>query len=64
MDDDIVMDARRRGALAERARIVNEIRRHADKIRAEAFTPSTGVALGAIVDSVADMVNTLPEETR
>lgn len=60
-DDDIVADARQRGALAERVKIVAEIRRYADKIRGEAYTPSVGVAMGAIVDSVADMVNTLPD---
>lgn len=48
-------------ALAERVKIVGEIRRHADKIRAEAWNSSTGVALGAVVDSVADMVNTIEE---
>lgn len=48
-----------KAALAERVRIVGEIRRHADKIRAESYTPSAGVALGAVVDSVADMVNAL-----
>lgn len=48
-------------ALAERVRIVGEIRQYAEKARRESFTPSVGVALGAIVDSVADMVNTLPE---
>ncbi len=50
-------------ALAERVRIVNEIRQHAEKVRKECVTPSAGVALGAIVDSVADMVNTLPEDS-
>jgi hypothetical protein len=62
MNDDIVADARARGALAERVRIVAEIRAYADRMRAESYTPSAGVALGAIVDSVADMVNTLPDE--
>lgn len=49
-------------ALAERVRIVHEIRAMADKIRAESWTPTAGIALGSVVDSVADMVNTLPEE--
>lgn len=62
-DDDIVADARRRGALAERVRIVAEIRKMAENIRQESWTPSAGVALGSIVDDVADRINTMPEET-
>ncbi len=52
-----------RAALAERVRIVNEIRRHADKVRADAPMPHLGIAFGLIVAEVADMVNTLPEES-
>lgn len=53
-----------RAALAERVKIVREIRDYAEKMRRESWTPSAGVALGAIVDSAADMVNTLPEVPR
>lgn len=50
-----------RGGLAERVAIVGQIREYADKVRRESFTTATGVALGAVVDSVADLVNVVPE---
>jgi len=46
-------------ALAERVRIVAEIRRLADDFRASAVTRNSGLALGALVDDVADRINTL-----
>jgi hypothetical protein len=47
-------------ALKERLRIVGEIRAFAEKIRRESYTETTGIALGSVVDSVADHVNTYP----
>lgn len=46
-------------ALAERLRIVAEIRRLADEFRRSAVTRNSGLALGALVDDVADRINTL-----
>lgn len=51
----------RRAALRERVKIVAEIRDYAREVRDSSYNKSTGVALGAIVDSVADRVNTMPD---
>lgn len=59
--DDLAI-ARRVGAEDERKRIVAEIRRHADQIRAVSFNQTIGEAAGAIVDEVGDRVAAMPVE--
>lgn len=58
---DALGDVEAKAALAERVRAVAEVRAMADEIRRDSYTPSAGVALGAVVDSVADRINTMPE---
>ncbi len=47
-------------ALAERVRIVAEVRRFATDLRTGLANATVGLALGAIVDEVANRINTLP----
>lgn len=56
---DDLADLESRAALAERVRIVADVHAMAEDIRRTSYTPATGVALGAIVDSIADRINTL-----
>src|SRR5689334_1514538 len=50
-----------RGALEERVKIVAEIRKLAENVRKEAWTRTAGIALGSIIDEVADKINLLPD---
>lgn len=59
--EQVRMAAERRAAPRERVRIVGAVRTYAWKMREEAWTPSVGVAMSAIVDSVADMINTMED---
>lgn len=57
----IAVEAGWRAALRERVQIVQAVRAHAERVRGEAWTPSVGVVMAAIVDSVADMINTMED---
>lgn len=44
----------------ERAAIVAQVRAQAEKVRADAWEPSAGIAMGALVDNVADKIEARP----
>ncbi len=54
--------AEQRGAANERARIIARLRKQAADTRAK-YNSQGGVAIGGIIDAIADLIATIPEES-